>query len=80
MSLFYRPPVQFHISVKAIYTQLQKKRTTYMHLPLSKIFTDDSYFFFGGYIALKFCMLFSNQYDSLWVKFRIFYEFYFQRL
>ena len=38
------------------YTQLQKKRTTYMYLPLSKILTSDSYVI-CGYIALKFCML-----------------------
>ena len=42
------------------YAQLQKKRTTYMHLPLSKNWTGDSYVI-CGYIGLKFCMLLSNQ-------------------
>ena len=62
-----------------MYTQLQKKRTTYMYLPLSNILTSDSYVI-CGYIALKFCMLLSNRKNSIWVKFYIFYDFYFQRL
>ena len=43
-----------------IYTQLQKKRTTYIYLPLSKILTGNSYVI-CGYIALEFCMLLSNK-------------------
>ena len=46
--------------MRLTYTQLQKKRTTFMYLPLSKNLTDDSYVIWG-YIALKFCILLSNQ-------------------
>ena len=43
------------------YTQLQKKRTTYMQFPLSKTLTGDSYII-CWYIGLKFvCYFLTNK-------------------
>ena len=55
------------IDTHRTYTQLQKKRTTYMYLLFSKISICDNYVI-CGYIALKVCMQLSKQLSKLSVK------------